>query len=303
MSIKATATPPPAEPPEPLAGTVKPYQQHLAICTGGPPEWWHARVEEMEGVFAALYAALEARSLHHSIKLTACDVPSTGAEGFDILLMPDMLVLPEITLDKVDSLAEALAHQFTRGLPFDVRPMPGGDHVFVCVHGNRDERCGRWGKPFFLALQREVAEQNAIAHVHQTSHIGGHRYAATCIVYPQGIWYGDLRPDDAPRLVAQHLIAERLLPEHYRGRLGISSCHQVAEAEAARVLMGAHPEYESLSVTVQEAGQRAHAVARARVPGPNGPFTVTATFNMACPLVWWSADEEPVFASEHLPKP
>jgi (2Fe-2S) ferredoxin len=280
---------------QPLAGSVKPYQQHLAVCTGGPPELWQARVEEMEGLFSALMLALQVRGLNKQIKLTACDAPSTGAEGFDVFLMPDMLVLPEITAEKVDKLANALVKQFEAGLPFDVEPMAGGDHVFVCVHANRDARCGERGPQFYEALVKEVEAQGAIAHVHRTSHIGGHAFAATCIVYPQGIWYGNLRPTDAARLVDQHLNQERLLPDKYRGRLGASSCQQAAEAEAARVLIGAYPNYESLVVEVEEENGRATARARAVVPGRTGVMSVTTRFALSCPVVWWTADEEPIF--------
>ncbi|MGH2541639.1 MAG: sucrase/ferredoxin-like domain-containing protein, partial [Ardenticatenaceae bacterium] len=150
------------------------------------------------------------------------------------------------------------------------------------------------------APAHEVEIQGAIAEVHRTSHIGGHRFAATCIVYPQGIWYGELRPEDASRLVEEHLLNERLLPDHYRGRLGTSTCQQVAEAEAARILIGTYPEYESLSVEVQkdEAGREASAVARAVVPGPIGYMTVRAEWTLSCPLIWWTADDEPLFIAE-----
>jgi (2Fe-2S) ferredoxin len=298
MVLKANPKPPPAaEDEQPLAGSVKPYQQHLAVCTGGSPELWAARVEEMEGLLRALSLALEARGLNKRIKLTACDAPSTGTEGFDIFLMPDMLVLPEITVDKVDRLVNALQRQFEQGLPFDVEPMPGGDHVFVCVHANRDVRCGEWGPLLYEALAQEVEAQGAIAHLHRTSHIGGHAFAATCIVYPQGIWYGNLRPENAARLVDQHLNRERLLPEHYRGRLGASSCQQVAEAQAARVLIKAYPDYESLTVEVEEVKGQATATARAVVPGAGGYVTISAAFKLSCPVVWWTADDEPIFAA------
>lgn len=283
---------------EPLAGTVKPYQQQLAVCTGGPPELWAARVEEMEGLFSALHQALRVRGLNKKIKLTACDTPSTGAEGLDIFLMPDMLVLPEITIDKVERLADALLKQFEEGLPFDVRPMAGGDHVFVCVHSSRDARCGEWGIPFYKALQAEVKKQYAIAHVHQTSHIGGHRFAATCIVYPQGIWYGNLRPEDSARLVAQHLNEEQLLPEYYRGRLGTSFCQQVAEAEAAHLLLSTYAGYESLTVNVQEHNNRATAVARAVVRAAKGYLTVRAEFQLSRPSGWWQLDSNLLFTDD-----
>lgn len=283
-------------PVEPLAGTVKPYTQHLAVCTGGPPELWAARVEDMEGLFDALYAALMARDLHRTIKLTACDAVSNSAAGFDIFLLPDMLVLPAITVEQVGDLADALAQQFERGLPFDVRPMPGGDHLFVCTHGNRDDRCGTWGEPLYQALQREIEAQGAIAQLHRSSHVGGHRYAATCLVYPQGVWYGNLRPDDAARLVDRHLNHEQLLPDHYRGRLGASACQQVAEAEAARVLLERVPEYESLRVELSdEADQRATALATATFRDDAGWHQLQTTFTLSCPNYQWTVDGEILF--------
>jgi (2Fe-2S) ferredoxin len=276
---------------EPLAGSVSPYQQHLAICTGGPPELWQSRVEEMEGVFGALEVALRVRGLHKQIKMTACDAPSTGAEGFDIFLLPDMLILPEITVHKVEALADAMVKQFEEGLPFDVQPMAGGDHIFVCVHANRDERCGVWGPLFYTALQREIQVQDAIAHVHQTSHIGGHRYAATCIVYPQGVWYGNLRPEDAARLVDEHLNQEQLLPEFYRGRLGITPLQQSAEAAAVGQLLRQHSRYDTVSVDVVAEGDHAIAHARARVPTTKGLQSLESRFHLRRQDYYWLAEE------------
>lgn len=278
-----------------LAGSVKFYKQHLVVCTGGPPELWATRVEEMEGLFARLNQALKDRGLNKLIKLAACDMPSMGTEGLDIFLMPDMLVLPEITIDKVEKLANALEDQFTKGLPFDVRPMAGGDHLFVCTHANRDERCGIWGIPFYQALQEQIKEQDAIAEVYQISHVGGHKFAATCLIYPQGIWYGNLRAEDAARLVAEHLNEERLLPEYYRGRLGTTSCQQVAEAAAATILLKVYSEYESLSVNVREEDNQAHAQALAVVRDSKGYRKIKAVFTLSCENMRWTIDEEPLF--------
>jgi len=280
---------------EALAGSVKFYKQHLAVCTGGAAELWAARVEEMEGLFATLNQALKDRGLNKLIKLGACDMPTVGAEGFDIFLMPDMLVLPEITIDKVEKLANALENQFTEGLPFDVRPMAGGDHVFVCTHANRDERCGIWGIPLYQALEQEIKRQDAIAEVYQISHVGGHKFAATCLIYPQGIWYGNLRAEDAARLVAEHLNEERLLAEHYRGRLGTTACQQVAEAAAARALLNVYSEYESLSVEVYEENNVARAQALAVVHDRKGYRKIKAMFTLSCPNMRWTVDDDPLF--------
>lgn len=289
---------PPSEESEdsPLVGSVKPYQRHLAVCTGGPRELWAARVEEMDGLFRSLHGELVERGLSKQVKLTACDEPSTGFEGFDIFLLPDMLVLHEVTVDKVGPLVEAL--RTGTSLPVEATPMPEGDHLFVCVHANRDARCGAWGPLFYEALSGEVARQGLPAHVHRTSHIGGHRFAAVCIVYPEGVWYGNLRPEDAPRLVEQQLRHGRLLVDKYRGRLGVSPCYQVAEAVAAGALAKTHPDYRDLRVEVDEHGPTAEARAWATVIRQNREVRVRTSFRLSCPTVWWTADEEPVFGGE-----
>jgi (2Fe-2S) ferredoxin len=55
--------------------------------------------------------------------------------------------------------------------------------------------------------------------VRATSHVGGHKYAGNLLVYPEGIWYGYVRPDDAARLVGEHLIGGRILTDLHRGTM------------------------------------------------------------------------------------
>lgn len=278
----------------PLVGSVKYYEQHLAVCTGGPPEIWAARVEEMNEFFVALTRALKGCELLRTVKVTACDAPTLSGDGFDLYLMPDMLHLPGITVAQVEALADALLHRFERGLPFDVAPMAGGDHLFVCTHANRDARCGAWGEPFFAAVRDEIEARGTIAHVHRTSHIGGHRFAATCIVYPQGIWYGNLRPDDAPHLVRDHLEEEMLLPMFYRGRLGTPAVQHVAEAAAAHVVLDTFGRYEALSVAVEMDDRHATATARAEIRRGGQRVVAEAVYPLAYSR-WWSVMDEPTF--------
>ncbi|MCB0077343.1 MAG: sucrase ferredoxin [Anaerolineales bacterium] len=266
-----------------LIGSVKPYALHLALCTGGPRELWAARVEEMAGIFTALHGALQAHGLEGTVKLTACDDLSLSEEGVDLLLMPHMLRLPAITEARIESLMKALTTDFARGFPFDVAPMGGGDHLFLCVHQARDARCGQWGEAVAQAFEREIASQAAIATLHRSSHLGGHKYAATGILYPQGLWFGNLRPDDVPRFVAEQLNEEQLLPEFYRGRLGYSFAAQRVEGHAARHFQRRYGRFERLAVRVTEAadGERAQGQATASVATDEGwqARTVTVTLS------------------------
>ena len=68
--------------------------------------------------------------------------------------------------------------------------------------------------------------------VWQTTHIGGHRMAATLIAFPQGIVYGHLDPSDAEAVVTNHR-AGYLLTHKYRGRGAYAGHHLDGDAHQA----------------------------------------------------------------------
>ncbi len=67
--------------------------------------------------------------------------------------------------------------------------------ILVCGHGHRDACCAREGVPVFQALS--VRHPN---RVWQTTHLGGHRFAATAVVLPWGLHLGRLEAGEADRL-------------------------------------------------------------------------------------------------------
>ena len=104
----------------------------------------------------------------------------------------------------------------------------------ICTNGKHDPCCATHGVPVYHALV-EVAGADL---VWQTTHIGGHRMAATMIAFPQGISYGHLDPLDAEAVIANHR-AGYLLTHKLRGR-GAYSGHSLgidahAAASAAEV--------------------------------------------------------------------
>ena len=82
----------------------------------------------------------------------------------------------------------------------------------VCTNGKHDICCAKLGTPFYDALSKQ-----GVPHVWQTSHIGGHRFAATMYIFPYAICYGRLDPTDAPRVVTAQS-NQQILSEHFRGR-------------------------------------------------------------------------------------
>lgn len=94
---------------------------------------------------------------------------------------------------------------------------PGTD-VLVCTHGRRDICCGSQGTD--LALQLAAAGVPAGVNAWRTSHTGGHRFAPTFLVMPEGTGWAFADPD----LV--HRVLERSVPfaqvaSRYRGCAGL----------------------------------------------------------------------------------
>ena len=83
---------------------------------------------------------------------------------------------------------------------------------FVCTHSGRDACCALLGRA--RALRRP--------HAWECSHLGGHRFAATCVVLPFGAVFGRLDPEDEPDT------------EHLRGASYLPPALQVAEIAVRR---------------------------------------------------------------------
>lgn len=103
-----------------------------------------------------------------------------------------------------------------------------GSLFLTCTHGRHDACCAERGRPVWHAMQHAEPERSW-----QVSHIGGDRYAANVVVLPEGLYYGRLRPRDAPGLVEAHRRGEVLL-EHLRGRTAWPFPVQAAEIHLRR---------------------------------------------------------------------
>ena len=199
---------------------MKPYHRHVLACTG--VRGWPGHLEEDEGLLGAMARDVrERREGPPPIpKLTATDEPTRGA-GMDLLVFPDALRVLGVDAASWPAVFSGLAHAIGRMGMDDVPrgPLPGR-WIFVCVHAARDERCGRCGPPLLEALRQACAEEGLDdVTIRATSHVGGHKYAGNVIVYPEGVWYGTVTPQDAPRLAREHLREGRLLADLHRGSM------------------------------------------------------------------------------------
>lgn len=207
---------------EPLLGSVKFYQRHLWLCTGAAG--WPAKIEIGGGIAQTLAEMIEARKpeMLLKVKLTACDAPRSHGD-VDIFVFPDRIRylglresdLPALVEDHLvgNRICDRLAHE----------PLPG-QHIFVCAHEARDERCGLCGPPLLARFRAEIAERGLgdEVFVHQASHVGGHHFAGNILIYPSGDWYGLVTPADVPRLIETCILRSDILTDRWRGRMARS---------------------------------------------------------------------------------
>lgn len=93
----------------------------------------------------------------------------------------------------------------------------------ICTNGKRDRCCAQFGG----AVYREMAQLVGPA-AWQTTHLGGHRFAPTGLVFPQGISYGRLHPHTLPDFITA--VQQDQIPLDYlRGRVGYTAVAQRAE--------------------------------------------------------------------------
>ncbi|MEX2553716.1 MAG: sucrase ferredoxin [Actinomycetota bacterium] len=92
----------------------------------------------------------------------------------------------------------------------------------VCTHGRRDPCCAEYGRALLNSLTAIEAP------IWESSHQGGHRFAANMACFPHGLFYGRVGRDDGPAIIEAHRRGEIYLP-HYRGRSAYDSIVQSAE--------------------------------------------------------------------------
>ena len=97
--------------------------------------------------------------------------------------------------------------------------------VLVCTHGKRDACCAEHG----LALYRALRDRLGDDAVWQSTHLGGHRFAATFVTLPSGYQYGRARVEDADAIALAFRTGEVGQPRLVRGRTTLSPAEQVAD--------------------------------------------------------------------------
>lgn len=121
-----------------------------------------------------------------------------------------------------------LASALAGGSPAGTTPWEG-PLFLVCTHGTRDKCCAKFGIPIYKTIRTLAGESS----VWECSHVGGDRFAANVVCFPDGIFYGHLTEQTA-ELMTKEYFERRIVLPNFRGRSCYSFPVQAAEFFARR---------------------------------------------------------------------
>jgi hypothetical protein len=117
------------------------------------------------------------------------------------------------------NLASALAGDDEKSAEIWERPL-----FLVCTHGKRDKCCAKFG----FAIYKSVRDFAGDASVWQSSHVGGDRFAANVICFPDGLFYAHVT-DEAGQNIVNSYRERKVVLNNFRGRACYPPPIQAAE--------------------------------------------------------------------------
>lgn len=225
---------------EPLAGTAPRTDHWLLVEVRGA---WESDALDSTGVTPAARAALDGflAAVPHSRVLLVRQAARRDLPGVCVFRVDGREGSESIVAWELESLDELASLDLGGG--GGGAGGAGGVTVddpllLVCTHGKRDACCARSGPGVVAALEQEVDP----AWVWQSSHVGGHRFAANLVWLPHGLYLARLDEGEMPAL-GDAVRAGRIRLAHLRGR---ASYPPPAQAAAAAL-------YERLGVSAVDA--------------------------------------------------
>ena len=219
------------------AGTAARADAWLAVEQAGP---WGAKAPTESRLDAEVGALLERRAAEHGGRLALIKAPRTHPTpqgthrvlaacirpGKQFLLTGDVGD-PARALD-VDwaALAAGRLDDVLASAPW-LSPR-AGSVLLVCTNGRRDACCALLGLPVAVALHDQYGDD-----VWESNHLGGHRFAPTTVVLPQGWSHARVDPV-AGSGVLKAAGDGRVVLENLRGHGSLAAAEQVADIAVRR---------------------------------------------------------------------
>jgi hypothetical protein len=210
---------------EPLHGTASTVRRWLIVEQPGP---WGADAVSGSRLPERTADGLRDRARDANARLILIrrhgreDPDAQGHTCFVAYTGPDRSWVERFDLDRPAEIMNLDLAPLRDGESVDGRPVADPLYL-VCTNGSHDPCCAEFGRPLAATLERLRPEGTW-----ECSHIGGDRFAGNLVVFPQGLYFGRVNPDDAPGVVESYEEG-RIDLDFFRGRSAYPFHVQAAE--------------------------------------------------------------------------
>jgi len=212
---------------EPLAGTA-PFARHFVFITWPKKYWQYEALEAKGGFPQGLKKWMKEQSeVNGKISIRLVSRAGLSQDKVEIYIYPEKYCYSNVLPSQIPAVLESY---FRDGITAAFSPAAiKGEQIFICTHGRHDKCCAKFGQELVDKMRYHVSRQKTAVEVWDSSHLGGHRFAATMLDFPTGRAYGHLSPHEVPNYLASRKAAQ-VYGAAYRGSVFLSGLEQVAEA-------------------------------------------------------------------------
>ncbi len=111
-------------------------------------------------------------------------------------------------------------------LPIKVKPMNFfKKHVLVCTN-EKPLHCAEKGGLELLAAFREEVEKTGLKneiYVSKTGCTSQHHCGPTVIIYPDGVWYKEVKKEDVHEIISSHLVGGKIVERLHNKDIGLKN--------------------------------------------------------------------------------
>jgi (2Fe-2S) ferredoxin len=102
---------------------------------------------------------------------------------------------------------------------------PYVQHILVCTD-KKSKQCKKGGPDVLKAFQQAIKQRKLGKQVMVSAidHVGGCSLGPNVLVYPEGVWYGQVTPADIGEIVEEHILEGRVVQRLLRGQRQDDPC-------------------------------------------------------------------------------
>jgi (2Fe-2S) ferredoxin len=124
---------------------------------------------------------------------------------------------------KLIAQADQLQPKAGKRLSNTVRPYV--QHILVCTD-SKSKQCKKGGPEVLKAFRQAIKARKLGRQVMITEigHVGGCSFGPNVIIYPEGVWYGQVTPADVDEIIGEHILEGRIVTRLLRGQRQDDPC-------------------------------------------------------------------------------